>query len=130
MSQIVRGEEVRGVGFPMEPGREGLWSRRNSRALRRSSIKMILGTRIGERVGEPTFGSQLYELAFAPADLQTLSLARRYTIDALAQDPLIGVISVAAEFTNDATLAIFIDYVDRGSPQPAARREAFTIRRA
>jgi phage baseplate assembly protein W len=47
------------------------------------SIHQILGTKIGERVMLPEFGSRLHELQFEPIDDVTIALARVYTIEAI-----------------------------------------------
>jgi phage baseplate assembly protein W len=47
------------------------------------SIRLILGTKLGERVYRPNFGSRLSELAFAPMSTQTLLLIRLYIEEAL-----------------------------------------------
>jgi len=41
-------------------------------------IRLILGTRLGERVYSPNFGSRLSELVFAPMNTETLLLMRLY----------------------------------------------------
>lgn len=47
------------------------------------SIGVILGTKLGERVYRPDFGSRLSELVFAPMNTQTLLLIRIYIQEAL-----------------------------------------------
>ncbi|KAM3101406.1 GPW/gp25 family protein [Phormidesmis sp. 146-12] len=47
------------------------------------SIWIILGTKLGERVYRPNFGSRLSELVFAPMSTQTLLLIRLYVREAL-----------------------------------------------
>jgi uncharacterized protein len=47
------------------------------------SIWIILGTKLGERVYRPNFGSRLSELVFAPMSTQTLLLIRVYVREAL-----------------------------------------------
>jgi len=48
-------------------------------------IRLILGTKLGERVYRPEFGSRLSELVFAPMNTQTLLLIRLYVEEALEQ---------------------------------------------
>ena len=124
-----RGEEVRGIGFPIEKGREGFWPRRNAKALRQSSITMILGTNPGERVMLPEFGSRLQWLLFEPNDQILVAQLREETAGALQQwDPYITVVGVAPEIDND-TVRIFIDYYDRRDPTQEPRRMVFTATR-
>ncbi len=47
------------------------------------SIRIILNTKLGERVYRPNFGSRLSELVFAPMNTQTLLLIRVYIEEAL-----------------------------------------------
>ncbi len=62
------------------------------------SMRIILQTRLGERVYRPDFGSRLEELIFAPMNTQTLLLARLYTQEALEKwEPRIIVDGVYAE---------------------------------
>ncbi|HBY80792.1 MAG TPA: baseplate protein, partial [Cyanobacteria bacterium UBA11148] len=62
------------------------------------SIAIILGTKIGERVYRPDFGSRLFELAFAPMNTQTLLLIRLYVEEALTMwEPRIVVDAVRTE---------------------------------
>lgn len=128
MPQFIRGTEPRGPAFPITKGREGYWPRRNSKALRQSSITMILGTVPGERVGEPEFGSRLHELVFEPADETTVRLAKKYTAEAIARwDPNVEVVAVAPEIVENE-IRIFIDYFDRADLEQELRRTVFTIR--
>jgi hypothetical protein len=121
-----RGEEVRGMGFPIEKGREGYWPRRNANALRQSSILMILGTVPGERLMLPEFGSRLAFLVFEPNDSTTVEQIKNETAGALARwDPYISVIAVAPEIEQD-TVRIYIDYVDRRDPRSQPRRMTFS----
>ena len=47
------------------------------------SIYVILGTKLGERVYRPNFGSRLSELVFAPLNTETLLMIRLYVQEAL-----------------------------------------------
>ncbi|MEB3828869.1 GPW/gp25 family protein [Phormidium sp. CCY1219] len=47
------------------------------------SIRIILNTKLGERVYRPDFGSRLSELTFAPMNTQTLLMIRVYVEEAL-----------------------------------------------
>jgi phage baseplate assembly protein W len=47
------------------------------------SIFIILGTKLGERVYRPNFGSRLSELVFEPLNSSTLALIRLYVEEAL-----------------------------------------------
>lgn len=127
---IVRGSELRGIAFPISKGREGYWPRRNSKALRRTSIINILGTIPGERVGVPGFGSNLYALMFEPNDDILQQQIREETAGALARwDPLIKVMGVATDF-RDNSINIFIDYIDITDQKREVRRSVFSTLRS
>jgi phage baseplate assembly protein W len=49
------------------------------------SVLQILGTRIGERLMSPDFGSRLHELVFEQNDSVLKALIRHYVIEALEQ---------------------------------------------
>ena len=125
---VVRGGELRGFGFPIAKGRDGYWSRRNEKALRRSSIMMILGTIPGERVGEPEFGSNLYRLAFEPNDQLLVQQVKAETVEAIQRwDAFVRVMGVSVEQQSN-TLTIFIDYMDLADTKQEARRVVFNVR--
>lgn len=61
------------------------------------AIQMILRTNQGERPMRPEFGSELFQLVFAPNDAATAGLARRYVQESLARwEPRIEVMEVEA----------------------------------
>lgn len=127
--RFARGSEVRGFAYPITKGREGYFPRRNSAAIRRSSIMNILCTIPGERVMEPEFGSRLYFLLFEPNDELTYEAIIAETKEALERwDPYIDVRGVAPEITEDG-IRIFIDYVDLRSVDQERDRVVFSLRR-
>ncbi len=87
-----------GLAFPLRVTLQG--SPQLSSEIRNieESIAIILGTKIGERVYRPDFGSRLFELAFAPMNTQTLLLIRLYVEEALTMwEPRIVVDAVRTE---------------------------------
>jgi uncharacterized protein len=77
------------------------------------SIRIILGTRPGERVMRPTFGCRAYELMFDPRSASTISLMQEYVYDALRMwEPRIEVndVSVSSDDENDGALLVSIEY--------------------
>lgn len=124
-----RGNEIRGVGFPITKGREGYWPRRNSQALRQSSIIMILGTMPGERVMLPEFGSKLPLLIFEPNDVILVAQIRDEVATALQRwDANLIVVGVSPEIQQD-TMKVFIDYYDKRDLQQELRRTTFGLQR-
>ncbi|MBE9080232.1 GPW/gp25 family protein [Romeria aff. gracilis LEGE 07310] len=94
----------------------GLQLSRDRRSLE-ESIFIILGTRVGERVYRPDFGSRLHELVFAPLNDDTLLLAQVYARDAIQQwEPRLTVEAVTATPAPDAaSLNITVSYRIRQS---------------
>jgi hypothetical protein len=77
------------------------------------SIRIILGTRPGERVMRPTFGCRAMELMFDPRSATTISLLQEYVFDALRMwEPRIEVIGVEVSSNDqyDAALVAEIEY--------------------
>lgn len=127
--RFARGNEIRGVGFPISKGREGYWPRRNAAALRQSSIIMILGTMPGERVMLPEFGSKLPLLIFEPNDVVLVQQIRDETATALQRwDANLVVVGVAPEIQGE-TMKIFIDYYDKRDLAQELRRTTFGLQR-
>ncbi|MGK7891973.1 MAG: GPW/gp25 family protein [Leptolyngbyaceae cyanobacterium] len=74
-----------GWGFPMRMTVQGGFQLSHDHRSLEESISIILGTRLGERVYRPDFGSRLHELVFAPLNDETLLLAQIYAREALQQ---------------------------------------------
>jgi phage baseplate assembly protein W len=128
-SRFVRGEDARGMAYPIQKGREGYWPRRIASALRRSSIINILGTQPGERVMEPEFGSDLPKLIFEPNDDLLMQAIIRETAEALAKwDPFLEVVGIAPEVDGDQ-VKIFIDFIDKREKGQEPKRQIFSFRR-
>lgn len=127
--RFLRGSEERGVGFPITKGREGFWPRRNQKALRQTSIMMILGTIPGERLMLPEFGSRLPLLIFEPNDVILVQQLRAETAQAIQRwDPSLVVVGVAPEI-DDNTVRIYIDYYDKRDLSQELRRTTFNLKR-
>jgi len=73
----------RGLSFPLRGNLQGSLQLSADIQNIEESIGLILGTKVGERVYRPNFGSRLSELAFAPMNTQTLLLIRVYVEEAL-----------------------------------------------
>lgn len=74
-----------GLSFPLGMNLQGALQLSATERNVEESIWIILGTRLGERVYRPNFGSRLFELTFAPMNTQTLLLIRLYIQEALEQ---------------------------------------------
>lgn len=85
------------------------------------SVRVILGTRKGERVMEPEFGSRLHEYAFETADYTTLYSMKNEVERSLTRwEPRITDVEaeVADERINEGILFIHIRYVIRSTNNP------------
>ena len=72
-----------GLGIPVKKRELGYFTPMQDTDLLKSSVQMILGTRIGDRVMNPEFGSRLKDLVFEPNDSVLKGLIRHYVIDAI-----------------------------------------------
>jgi hypothetical protein len=102
----------RGMTFPVQAGPAGI-SQSAGLDKVEQSMRLILGTRYGQRVMRPRFGCNLGSLAFAPNNASTANLARYYVAQGLADwEPRIDVIDVTV--TNDtASNRLLIDITYR-----------------
>ncbi len=85
------------------------------------SVRIILGTRKGERVMEPEFGSRLHEYAFETADYTTLYSMKNEVERSLTRwEPRITDIEaqVSDERIDEGILFIHIHYVIRSTNNP------------
>jgi hypothetical protein len=73
----------RGLVFPLQVNLQGSVQLNSDVPNVEDCIRLILGTRLGERVYRPDFGSRLSELVFAPMNTETLLLMRLYVQEAL-----------------------------------------------
>lgn len=74
----------RGFAFPLAISPSGGIAAAQQGQKIHDSIRVILGTRHGERLMRPTFGANLPSLVFAPNTQATADLARYYVEQALA----------------------------------------------
>lgn len=102
----------RGWGFPLKMTLQGGFQLSENTRSVDESIATILGTRLGERVYRPEFGSRLHELVFAPLNDDTLLLAQVYAREAVHKwEPRIAVEAITADIADDAvSLTITVYY--------------------
>lgn len=92
-----------GIAFPFAPARGRLFHLVGGEQKLEQSIRVILGTPIGERPMRPEFGCKIWEFMFAPIDETTLSLMEDGVREALGRwEPRITVDSVVAERNSEA----------------------------
>lgn len=103
-----------GWAFPPRPDARGNMGLVSGPANVEKTIRIILSTPIGQRVMRPTFGSRLHELVFAPANLETLSLAERYVQEALTfWEPRIELIEIMARPDDERRHVMLIEILYR-----------------
>lgn len=102
----------KGFSFPLAMNVQGNITLSSHDKNVEESIRIILGTRLGERVYRPDFGSRLSELVFAPMNTQTLLMVRLYVREALERwEPRISIDGVYTEpDPNKGRLDITIQY--------------------
>ena len=75
------------------------------------SIKIIIATKIGERLMRPTFGCRIHELLFAPNTTTTHNLAIYYVSEALKRwENRILIKDIKAYSIGDNSINIEIEY--------------------
>jgi uncharacterized protein len=72
-----------GFAFPIDVNVQGSIQLSNNTPNLEESITIILGTKLGERLYRPDFGSRLSELVFEPMNTNTLLMIRLYVEEAL-----------------------------------------------
>ena len=87
-----------GVAFPVDLNVQGELKLSQGDPNIQESIRIILGTQVGERVYRPEFGSRLSDLVFAPLNRDTLIKLRLRVEEALNRwEPRITVTGIIAE---------------------------------
>jgi len=95
LPQDIIDQRYRGIGYPITKRPGGYFDAVYTRELIRASIRLILLTRLGERVMLPTFGSSLPRAVFEANDELTLQLVKQSVDDALRRwEPRIKIRSV------------------------------------
>jgi len=102
-----------GLSFPLRTDARGQVTLVSGADDVEQSIRIILGTRPGERVMRPNFGCRAQELLFEPRSAATASLMQEYIHQALRMwEPRIEVRSVNVNFddANPSALLAEIEY--------------------
>ena len=103
----------RGLSFPLRVNARGAIALVGGEEDIRQSIRIILGTRPGERVMRPEFGCRAHDLLFEPRNAATETLMRRYVTDALRRwEPRIEVrwVNVMPGDEPDGALLVEVHY--------------------
>lgn len=102
-----------GWSFPLRIGSTGGIALSSYEQNIEESIRIILGTAVGERIMEPTYGSYLHDYVFHPNNPNTASMVSYYAQQALAKhEPRITDINVQAfpDSQHDNMLNLSIKY--------------------
>ncbi|NER84624.1 MAG: GPW/gp25 family protein [Leptolyngbya sp. SIO1D8] len=87
-----------GLAFPISTNVQGSFQLSSDMPNLEESIRIILGTKLGERVYRPNFGCRLSEMVFEPMNTQTLLMIRLHVQEALEiWEPRIDLIEVITD---------------------------------
>lgn len=103
----------RGLAFPLQVNSRGEIALVTAERDIEQAIRIILGTRPGERVMRPDFGCRASELMFEPRDAATETRLQQYVLEALRRwEPRIEVqeVNVATDPNLDGALFVEIFY--------------------
>ncbi len=103
-----------GLAFPLQVNARGEVALASGERDVEQSIRVILGTRPGERVMRPEFGCRAQELLFEPRTVATESLMKRYVTESLRRwEPRINVqgVTVFTSAEMDGALFVEINYL-------------------
>lgn len=100
----------RGLAFPLQVNARGELSLVSGEQDIEQAIRIILGTRPGERVMRPEFGCYAMNLLFEPRNAATESLMRQYVMEALRRwEPRIEVQTVDVKTSPQQDGALFVE---------------------
>lgn len=103
----------RGLGFPLRVNARGEIALVSGERDIEESIRVILGTKPGERVMRPEFGCRAHELLFEPRNASTETLMQQYVSDALRMwEPRITVqwVDVLIDENQDGAILVEVYY--------------------
>ena len=103
-----------GIGFPLRVNPRGELALVEGEDDIGEAIRIILGTRPGERVMRPEFGCRANEMLFEPRDAATDTLIRQYVEEALRLwEPRIEVqwVDVYSDESLDGAIFVEINYI-------------------
>ena len=110
-----------GWGFPIRTDATGAIALVSREREIEESVRLILGTAMGERPMRPEFGCRIHDYVFAPADATTAGMiAYEVRASLLRWEPRIEVADVTVEPDEDdpTTLYITVDYTIPRSNDP------------
>jgi len=103
----------KGIAFPVDLDARGNLSLSEHEKNINESIRIILGTAVGERVMRPEFGCRIHDFVFYPNNSSTAALVSYYVRESLVKwEPRIEEVSVTADpdANRENTLQVSISY--------------------
>lgn len=82
----------------------------------KSSLLILMGTRVGERLFNPTSGSRLHELMFEPNDVVTAQKAFKFTLESVADEPRVVIQKSRYESVGHET-SVMVAYSLKGAEE-------------
>lgn len=103
-----------GLAGPLTKKSKGYFTESSEIDLIKSSIMMILGTYVGERVMNPEFGSRLKEVAFNQSDAAVDILIEQYVIESISRwEPRVEITNFNIQRDNNQIqVKIFFDKLE------------------
>ncbi|HEY9076327.1 MAG TPA: GPW/gp25 family protein [Anaerolineaceae bacterium] len=99
-----------GLSFPLKVNPRGELALVGAEEDIEQSIRVILGTRPGERVMRPEFGCRAQNLQFEPRTSATSSLVEQYVREALLHwEPRINLFAVRCQLSTEQDGALFVE---------------------
>lgn len=115
---------AKGLSWPLRFGANGHLVRVEEDEKLGENIRMIVSTRVGERLMEPEFGSVGYEQLFRPAGAPLRSTLEMLVRSAITRfEPRVAVLSVkitAGDVDAGYAAVVAVEYAVRGSPSAQA----------
>lgn len=108
----------RGFAFPLRVDGTGQVEMASNEKSIADSVRLILGTAIGERIMRPDFGCMIHDLVFHPVSANTCALAAMYAQQALLKwEPRIEQVNVTAypDQSTENTILISIEFIIRST---------------
>jgi phage baseplate assembly protein W len=103
-----------GLAFPLHVNARGELALASGERDVEQAIRVILGTRRGERVMRPEFGCRAHELLFEPLHSGTETMMKQYVVEALTMwEPRIEVqaVNVYVDRDMDGALLVEVSYL-------------------
>ena len=108
----------RGLAFPIAVGARGSVETAAAEQSISQSVKLILGTAIGERLMRPEFGCRIHDLVFHPVDPNTCSQVALYVEQSVVKwEPRVSGVEVDAypDPTEENKILIAVNYEVRST---------------